>query len=89
MRNSIIYPKPLSFADRVLIDTVTARYEGIETPFMVFERDDHFELRCAPTIRTSPERLAQLRAEARHAQPITGEATSGLRLPNGAGAING
>lgn len=47
----IRYDKPLSLKDRLLIDTVTTRYEGVESPFVAFDRGDHIELRCPPTIR--------------------------------------
>jgi hypothetical protein len=47
----IRYEKPLSLEDRLLIDTVTMRYGGVEAPFIAFDRGDHIELRCPPTIR--------------------------------------
>lgn len=49
--NGIIYMKPLSFSDRLLIDTITARYEGVESAFIAFDRGDHIELKCPAIIR--------------------------------------
>lgn len=51
MMQGIRYNKPLTLADRLLIDTVTTRYEGVEAPFIAFDRGDHIELKCPPTIR--------------------------------------
>lgn len=45
------YDKPLSLADRLLIDVVTTRYEGVESQWVAFEREDHWELLCPYNIR--------------------------------------
>jgi hypothetical protein len=49
---------------RLLIDTVTARYEGIGESWVAFDRGDHIELRCPRDIRMSEQRLEQLRQHA-------------------------
>jgi len=49
--DGIRYDKPLSLADQVLIDTVTKRYEGVETNFEAIDNGDHILLTCPPTIR--------------------------------------
>lgn len=43
--------KPLSLTDRLLIDTVTTRYESVEAPFIAIDKGDHIELRHSATIR--------------------------------------
>lgn len=49
--NGITFIKPLTLNDRLLIDTVTTRYEGVEAPFLAFDRGDHIELMIPQTIR--------------------------------------
>jgi hypothetical protein len=59
----MIYMKPLTLADRLLIETVTRRFTGIDAPFMAFDRGDHIELKCPARITMSPARLEQLKAQ--------------------------
>jgi hypothetical protein len=47
----IRYDKPLSLNDQLLIDTVTHRYEGVETTFEAIDKGDHILLTCPPTIQ--------------------------------------
>lgn len=47
----IRYLKPLSLKDRLLIDTVTKRYGGVEAPFVAFDRGDYIELRVPENLR--------------------------------------
>jgi hypothetical protein len=45
------YPKPLSLEHRLLIETLTTKYESVEAPFMVIDRGDYVILKHAQTIR--------------------------------------
>lgn len=47
----IRYAKPLSLYDRALIDLVTTRYEGVESQWVAFEREDYYELMCPSQLR--------------------------------------
>lgn len=49
--NGIRYNKPLSLNDQLLIDTVTHRYEGVETTFEAKDCGDHILLTAPDMIR--------------------------------------
>jgi hypothetical protein len=59
----LIYVKPLTMEEKLLIETVTARYEGIGESWVAFDRGDHIELRCPNDIRMSEQRVKQLKAK--------------------------
>lgn len=63
MMHGLPFIKPVSIMDQMLIDTVTKRFEGVEAPFMAFDRGDYIELLCAPTIRMTEARLATLKSQ--------------------------
>lgn len=72
----IRYAKPLSLYDRALIDLVTTRYEGVESQWVAFEREDYYELMCPSQLR---------RAVPYDTKPVSIEAPAVLRIPNGEG----
>lgn len=78
MSQPLRYDKPLSLQDRLLIDLVTARFEGVDSQWVAFDREDHVELRCPETIRTSPARLAQLKAQSNETRNVQAEETQVL-----------
>lgn len=51
MSTPLVYYKPISMVDRLLIDTVTARYEGVKSPFILFEDDEKVTLVVPADIR--------------------------------------
>lgn len=51
MSTPLVYYKPISLADRLLIDTVCHRYEGVTTPFVKFEDDEKVTLVVPADIR--------------------------------------
>lgn len=82
-------------SDMLALEMIVEMYEAVEQPFVKMSTDGVTTLLVPQTVRKLfpiPENLRvlpQRRAEAGNAQPITGEETRGIRLPNGAGAING
>lgn len=74
----LLYPKPLSLADRTLIDCVTTRYEGVESQWVAFEREDYVELMCPERIRGVIPSLGKKP----DANEITASETSPLRIPS-------
>lgn len=50
---SLKFQKPLTLNDRLLIDTVTARYEGVAAQWISFDRGDHIELMVPEKIKRS------------------------------------
>lgn len=66
------YFKPLSLTDRLLIDTVTTRYESVEAPFIAIDKGDHIELRHSATVRRiAPYETNETPIIAAQAIPIT------------------
>lgn len=66
------YYKPLTLTDRLLIDTVTTRYESVEAPFIAIDRGDHIELRHSQTIRrVAPYETRNIEREAAEILPRT------------------
>lgn len=55
MAGSITFTKPLSLNDKLLIETVTTRYEGVAAQWVSFDRGDHIELMVPEKIvRSAP-----------------------------------
>lgn len=51
MSTPVTYLKPLTAEQRLLVETLCTRYEGVDAPFVKFEDDDSVTLRVPDIIR--------------------------------------
>lgn len=68
------YFKPLSLNDRLLIDTLTTRYESVEAPFIAIDRGEYVELRHTKTVRRKSYGETDIKTEA--PEVLLGQRTS-------------
>ena len=59
-------PKPLSLTDRLLIEVVTTRYEGISEGWIAFDYEHYVELRVPERIRLDVTQMKERRLAATH-----------------------
>lgn len=51
LKEPLTYTKPLTLNERLLIEVLTTRYEGVGAAFLAFDRGDHIEVMVPKTIR--------------------------------------